>query len=111
MEENVISVNTHDDQEQVALMFSKYNFLIRQLVARDFKTKYKRSVLGMLWSFLNPLLTMSIQYVVFSTIFRSTIPNFIIYLLCGIICFKQLFNTIEARCQITLIIVIIKLLD
>ena len=66
----------------------KYNFLIRQLVARDFKTKYKRSVLGMLWSFLNPLLTMSIQYVVFSTIFKSTIPNFIIYLLCGIICFN-----------------------
>ena len=34
----------------------KYRFLIRQLVSRDFKTKYKRSVLGMFWSFLNPLL-------------------------------------------------------
>ncbi len=66
----------------------KYNFLMRQLVSRDFKTKYKRSVLGMLWSFLNPLLTMSIQYVVFSTIFKSSIPNFFIYLLCGIICFN-----------------------
>ncbi len=65
---------------------SKYSFLIRQLVSRDFKTKYKRSVLGVLWSFLNPLLTMSIQYVVFSTIFKNSIPNFIIYLLTGIIC-------------------------
>lgn len=75
----------------------KYNFLIRQLVSRDFKTKYKRSVLGMLWSFLNPLLTMSIQYVVFSTIFKSTIPNFIIYLLCGIICFN-FFNEATGMC-------------
>ena len=66
----------------------KYGFLIRQLVARDFKTKYKRSVLGMLWSFLNPLLTMTIQYIVFSTFFKTDIPNFIIYLLCGIICFN-----------------------
>lgn len=67
---------------------ARYRFLIRQLVLRDFKTKYKRSVLGVLWSFLNPLLTMSIQYVVFSTLFRSDIPNFIIYLLSGIICFN-----------------------
>ena len=59
----------------------KYRFLIRQLVSRDFKTKYKRSVLGMFWSFLNPLLTMCVQYVVFSTIFRSDIPNYAVYLL------------------------------
>ena len=39
----------------------KYRFLIRQLVARDFRTKYKRSVLGMFWSFLNPLLTMLVR--------------------------------------------------
>ncbi len=39
----------------------KYRFLIRQLVVRDFRTKYKRSVLGMFWSFLNPLLTMLVQ--------------------------------------------------
>lgn len=81
---------------------SKYSFLIRQLVARDFKSKYKRSVLGMLWSFLNPLLTMSIQYVVFSTIFRSTIPNFIIYLLSGIICFN-FFNEATGMCLMSII--------
>lgn len=65
-----------------------YKFLLDQLVARDFKTKYKRSVLGVLWSFLNPLLTMSVQYVVFSTLFRSDIPNFQVYLLSGIILFN-----------------------
>ena len=66
----------------------KYRFLIRQLVSRDFKTKYKRSVLGMLWSFLNPLLTMSVQYFVFSTIFRTGIPHYPAYLLIGIVSFN-----------------------
>lgn len=67
---------------------AKYGFLIKQLVARDFKTKYKRSVLGALWSFLNPILTMTIQYVVFSTIFRSGIENFPVYLLSASILFN-----------------------
>ena len=80
----------------------KYSFLIRQLVSRDFKTKYKRSVLGMLWSFLNPLLTMSIQYVVFSTIFKSSIPNFVVYLLTGIICFN-FFNEATNMCLMSII--------
>lgn len=66
----------------------KYRFLIRQLVSRDFKTKYKRSVLGMFWSFLNPLLTMFVQYFVFSTIFKSDIPNYPAYLLIGIVTFN-----------------------
>ena len=67
--------------------FCRYGFLLRELIARDFKSKYKRSVLGVLWSFLNPLLTMSVQYMVFSTLFRSDIPNFPVYLLTGIVCF------------------------
>lgn len=66
----------------------KYSFLLEQLVSRDFKTKYKRSILGVLWSFLNPLLTMIVQYIVFSTIFKSDINNFPVYLLSGIICFN-----------------------
>ena len=66
----------------------KYRFLLQQLVSRDFKTKYKRSALGVLWSFLNPLLTMAVQYIVFSTIFKSNIPNFAVYLLVGIVFFN-----------------------
>lgn len=72
-------------------LITRYGFLLRQLVARDFKAKYKRSVLGMFWSFLNPLLTMAVQYVVFSTLFRSDIPNFAVYLLCGTV-FFNFFN-------------------
>mgnify|MGYP000707622122 CR=1 FL=1 len=75
----------------VCMLFTRYGFLIRQLVSRDFKTKYKRSALGMAWSFLNPLLTMLVQYVVFSTLFKSDIPNYPVYLLSGIV-FFNFFN-------------------
>lgn len=78
-------------------MAHRYRFLIEQLVNRDFKTKYKRSVLGMLWSLLNPLLMMMVQYVVFSTLFKSDIPNFPLYLLTGIVCFN-FFNESTNMC-------------
>lgn len=76
----------------------KYKFLIKQLVSRDFKTKYKRSILGILWSFLNPLLTMIVQYFVFSTIFKTDIPFYTAYLLIGIVC----FNFFSEACGLTL---------
>lgn len=69
----------------VCTLFTKYSLLFRQLVSRDFKAKYKRSVLGMAWSFLNPLMTMAVQYVVFSTIFKSNIEKYPVYLLTGIV--------------------------
>ncbi|MBN1075626.1 ABC transporter permease [Clostridium botulinum] len=68
--------------------FKKYKFLINQLVSRDFKTKYKRSVLGVLWSLLNPMLTMLVQYIVFSALFRFDIPHYQVYLLSGIVMFN-----------------------
>lgn len=75
----------------VYMLMTRYEFLLKQLIARDFKIKYKRSALGMAWSILNPLLTMAVQYVVFSTIFKSDIDNFPVYLLCGIV-FFNFFN-------------------
>ncbi len=69
--------------------FRRYGFLICQLVRRDFKTKYKRSVLGVLWSFLNPLLMMCVQWVVFSTLFpNANFKDFPVYLICGIVLFN-----------------------
>lgn len=76
----------------------KYRFLIRQLVGRDFKTKYKRSILGVFWSFLNPLLTMCVQYFVFSTIFKNNIPHFAVYLLIGVV----MFNFFSEACGMSL---------
>lgn len=66
----------------------KYSFLLSQLVASDFKLKYKRSILGVLWSLLNPLLLMTVQYLVFSNLFKVNIDNYVIYLMCGNIVFN-----------------------
>lgn len=66
----------------------KYQFLIEQLVTRDFKIKYKRSVLGVFWSFLNPLLMMIVQYMVFSNLMKFQTPHYAIYLLTGIVMFS-----------------------
>ena len=53
----------------------RYGFLIEQLVRRNFNTKYRQSILGVLWSFLNPLLTMLVQYLVFSTLRYRPLPG------------------------------------
>lgn len=66
----------------------RYGFLLEQLVKRDFNTKYRQSVLGVLWSFLNPLMTMAVQYIVFSALFRSDVERFPVYLLSGIVLFS-----------------------
>lgn len=83
------------------LAMKNYRFLLEQLVNRDFKTKYKRSMLGVLWSFLNPLLTMVVQYIVFSTLFKSDIENYPAYLLSGIICFTY-FNEAVNQCMVSI---------
>lgn len=67
---------------------AKYWFLMEQLIQRDFKIKYKRSVLGIFWSFLNPLLMMLVQYVVFTNLFDLRgmgVVHYPIYLLSGIV--------------------------
>lgn len=66
----------------------KYGFLIKQLVGRDFKTKYKKSFFGVLWSFINPLLIMIIQYVVFSEIFKADIEYYPVYIMSGFVIFN-----------------------
>ena len=63
--------------------FGKYGGLLAELVTRDIKIKYRRSVLGVLWSLLNPLLTMIVTAMIFSNLFRFDITNFPLYLLCG----------------------------
>lgn len=61
----------------------RFTPLVRQLVKRDLKVKYRRSILGYFWSLLNPLLSMCVMSYVFTAIFRSDIPNYPLYLICG----------------------------
>ena len=74
----------------LTINFKKYWFLIRQLMSRDFKVKYKRSVLGVLWSLLNPILMMAVMAVVFSQMFKFKVDgiNYLVYLMTGIIIFN-----------------------
>lgn len=63
--------------------FLKYRHFLKELVKKDFKFKYRRSRLGVLWSLLNPLLMITVLSIVFSTLFNRHIPNYILYLLTG----------------------------
>lgn len=67
--------------------FKRYWFLMTQIISRDFKRKYKRSVLGVIWSLLYPILMMAVMAVVFSHMFRfgTEGTNYLVYLMTGII--------------------------
>jgi len=69
----------------------RYRELVAQLVSRNIKARYKRSVLGVLWTMLNPLLMMAVLTLVFSGLFRLTVPNYSVYLLTGLL-FWQFFS-------------------
>lgn len=61
----------------------RYRFLFEELVKRDFTKKYKRTVLGMLWSVLGPLMTLGVMALVFTQFFGREMEHYIIYLFCG----------------------------
>jgi ABC-2 type transport system permease protein len=63
--------------------YKKYRFLFEELVKRDFKQKYKRSVLGMGWSILSPLLSLLVMYMVFSKLFGHRMEHYVTYLFSG----------------------------
>ena len=66
--------------------FIKYKDLMGHLVVRDIKLKYRRSILGYLWTILNPLFIMTIMAIVFSHMFvRGNIPNYPVYLMSGLV--------------------------
>ena len=62
-----------------------YREMISNLVKKDLKVRYKGSVLGFLWTFLNPLLQLVVYTIVFSTIMRVDIDKYYIYLFVGLI--------------------------
>lgn len=76
--------------KNIIYSFKKYAFLMQQLVSRDFKVKYKRSVLGVIWSLLYPVLMMAVLAIVFSNIFKFSMPgvNYLVYLLSGLVIFN-----------------------
>lgn len=65
-----------------------YQFLFEELVKRDFKKRYNRTVLGIVWSVLSPLLMLSVVAVIFGNFFGRSIEHYVIYLFSGQIIFN-----------------------
>lgn len=73
----------------------RHAFLFEELVKRDFKKKYKRTVLGMVWSVLSPLFTLFVMRMVFTHLFGRNMEHYTIYLFCGNLiysCFSESTN-------------------
>lgn len=81
--------------------FWKYRDLLKLLVTKNIKLKYRRSWLGYVWSILNPLLIMVVMTVVFSTMFKRNIENFPVYLFCGQLLFNFM-NTSTTQSQFSI---------
>ena len=70
------------------IKLKQYQFLFEELVKRDFKKKYKRTVLGMVWSVLSPLLMLCVMAAIFGQFFGRNTAHYIIYLFSGQIIFN-----------------------
>ena len=68
--------------------WKKNQFLFEELVKRDFKKRYARTTLGMLWSILSPLSQLLIMRLVFTQLFGRNQPHYTTYLFCGTIVFS-----------------------
>lgn len=66
----------------------KYIHFLHQLILRDIKKKYYNSILGVLWTLLNPLLMLAVITIVFSTAFEKSISNYPLYYICGALFFN-----------------------
>lgn len=67
---------------------SRYGFLFSELVKRDFKHKYKGTILGMLWSVLSPLMHLAVMNLVFSYFFKKKIEHYTVFMFSGNIIFS-----------------------
>lgn len=74
----------------------RYKELIKILVARDLKVRYRNSFLGYVWTWLDPLMTMSVFIVVFGVFFKTQIRYFPVYLLCGLVPFTFFISAVTA---------------
>lgn len=92
--------HTRAATEKITHVTSKYakdRFILQQLVNKDFKLRYRRSVLGVVWSVLNPLLMMIIMSFVFSYFLRgSSVENYPLYLIVGNITFALMNESTSA---------------
>ncbi|MCF0259071.1 MAG: ABC transporter permease [Erysipelotrichaceae bacterium] len=73
----------------------QYRELLYTSIKKDIRGKYKGSVLGILWSFLNPLLQVFVYYLVFPYLMGNVIDNYLIYLITGLIPWTFFLTTVQ----------------
>lgn len=66
----------------------QYHFLFKELVKRDFTKKYKRTILGMAWSIISPLMNLLIMWMVFSNFFGNNVDHYVVFLFAGQLVFS-----------------------
>ena len=76
-------------------------FVLRRMIHTNFKIRYKRSYLGIVWSLLNPLLNMLVYVIVFSSLFNR-VEHYALYVLCGNMIFK-FFSTSTKESMVQII--------
>jgi ABC-type polysaccharide/polyol phosphate export permease len=82
---NILSRNARD--------LKTYRYAIFNFISSTLRARYRRSVLGFLWTLLNPLLSMTILTLVFSTVFQSSIKNFSVYIFSGLLPWSLISNS------------------
>ena len=80
----------------------EYRELLKTSIKKDVRGKYKNSVLGILWSFLNPLLQIAVYALVFPLIMKNNLPNYTVFLCCGLIPWS-FFATAISRTSFTMV--------
>lgn len=73
---------------ELFLKLKKNQFMLEELIKRDFKQKYKRTVLGMFWSVLNPLFNLLVMRLVFTNFFGRDVPYYTTYIFAGNLMFS-----------------------
>ena len=77
----------------------RYRDLVRNLVTSNLKVRYQGAALGFLWSLGNPLALILLYYFVFTHVFRSDLPNYILYLVVGVLHFNLFSQTVSQSCE------------
>ena len=80
----------------------EYRELLKTSIKKDIRGRYKNSILGVFWSFLNPLLQLAVYAIVFPLIMKSDIPNYTVFVCCGLIPWT-FFSTAISRASFTMI--------
>ena len=77
-----------------------YRSMLWSMILSDLRTRYKGSVLGFLWTFMNPLLMLLVYMLVFSTVMRIRIPNYAVYLFIGLLAWNVFANSLQSASSV-----------